>query len=70
MSSLLKIGDKVIFPWRMHRKGQDIIGGWHPGFIIARRKDHWIVQVVYGGHEEERPAYEVKPYPRSKDEWP
>lgn len=66
----LRIGDKVITPWRMHWKCTQVIGGWRPGYIVAIRGDHLIVADINGNYEHEHPAYEVKPYPRQRRDWP
>lgn len=62
------VGDKVIVPWRAHRHGTDVIGGWHQGEVTATRKGR--VLVLSYGREQEYPAYEVLPYPRYWRDWP
>jgi hypothetical protein len=63
------IGDRVIVPWRMHRNGTDVIGGWREGRVVATRGRDRVI-VACSGWEQGYPAREVKPYPRHHSEWP
>jgi len=69
---MARIGDRVIVPWRTHRNATEVIGGWHPGAVVATRghgKSGYAVVISYG-HEREHPLYEVRPYPKRQGEWP
>lgn len=63
-----RVGDKVIVPWRLHRNGTDVIGGWHPGEVVAKRRGRLVV-LIYG-HERDYAAFWVKPYPVRWQDWP
>lgn len=63
-----RVGDKVIVPWRPHRNGTDVIGGWHPGEVVAKRRGRLVV-LIYG-HERDYAAFWVRPYPVRWQDWP
>jgi len=64
-----RIGDHVIVPWRTHRRGTQVIGGWHEGHVVATRGRDRVIVTSYG-YEHEYPVYEVQPYPLHWRDWP
>jgi hypothetical protein len=67
-----RVGDRVIVPWRTHRHGTTIIGGWREGSVVAIRGHGTGGRLVVSSHgyEREYPAFEVKPYPQHERDWP
>jgi len=71
-AGMTRIGDRVIVPWREHRNGTRVIGGWHPGTVVATRGHgkHGHAVVISYGYEHDHPLYEIRPYPTRRDGWP
>ena len=65
-----RIGDRVIVPWRTHRNGTQVIGGWQSRTVIATRGRDYVIVADRWGWERVCPVYEVKPYPRRRSDWP